>query len=143
MSHYCCKRCGQRYDDCTCVPLASPAMELTQPQKEELLLPKQSRIRPITPAKAIEAKSQAIPPEVFQVFDELIVRNLDLDGQAKVDQDEAVTMISNKLKIHRAAVFANKWMDVEEAYRQAGWTVEYDKPAYYEDFSAYYMFMTP
>lgn len=20
MSHYCCKRCGQRYDDCTCSP---------------------------------------------------------------------------------------------------------------------------
>ena len=98
---------------------------------------------PITPSEAIKAKTQAIPSEVFQVFDELIVRNLDLDGQAMVDQYEAVTMIAERMKIHRSVVFANNWMDVEEAYRQAGWLVEYDKPAYYENYKAYYMFTTP
>ena len=118
-------------------------MKLTQHQKEELLLPKQSRTGPITPAEATKAKTQAIPPEVFQVFNELITRNISLTGTAKVYQDEAVTMIASKLNIHRSVVFANKWMDVEEAYRQAGWLVEYDKPAYYENYKAYYMFTTP
>ena len=118
-------------------------MKLTQHQKEELLLPKQSSTSPITPAEAMKAKTQAILSEVFQVFDELITRNISLTGTAKGYQDEAVTMITSKLNIHRSVVFANKWMDVEEAYRQAGWLVEYDKPAYYENYEAYYMFTTP
>ena len=118
-------------------------MKLTQHQKEELLLPKQSRTWPITPAEAMKAKTQAIPPEVFEVFDELITRDISLTGTAMVDQDEAVTMIASKLNIHRSVVFANKWMDVEEAYRQLGWVVNYDKPAYYESYKAYYMFTTP
>lgn len=24
MSHYCCKLCGQRYDDCSCKPIYAP-----------------------------------------------------------------------------------------------------------------------
>ena len=111
--------------------------------KQELLLSKQSKPGPITPAEAMKAKTQAIPPEVFEVFDGLITRNISLTGTAKVDQDEAVTMIASKLNIHRGVVFANKWVDVEEAYRQAGWLVEYDKPAYDENYKAYYMFTTP
>ena len=98
---------------------------------------------PITPSEAIKAKTQAIPPEVFEVFDELITRNISLTGTAKVYQDEAVTMIASKLNIHRSVVFANKWMDVEEAYRQAGWTVNYEKPYWGDYFDAYYTFTIP
>ena len=98
---------------------------------------------PITPSEAIKAKTQAIPPEVFEVFDELITRDISLTGTAKVDQDEAVTMIASKLNIHRSVVFANKWMDVEEAYRQAGWTVNYEKPCWGDYFDAYYTFTIP
>lgn len=98
---------------------------------------------PITPAEAMKAKIRAIPAEVFEVFDELITRNINLTGTANVDQDEAVIMVANRLKIHRDAVFANKWMDVEETYRLTGWTVNYDKPAYYENYKAYYQFIAP
>ena len=37
-------------------------------------------------------------------------------------------------------VFKNKWLDVEEVYRKAGWKVEYDKPGYCEDYEAYFVF---
>lgn len=33
-----------------------------------------------------------------------------------------------------------KWLDIEDHYRKAGWKVTYDKPAYCENYDAYFKF---
>lgn len=42
--------------------------------------------------------------------------------------------------VERHQVFEKHWLDIETAYRQAGWEVEYDKPAYNETYGASWEF---
>ena len=101
---------------------------------------------PITPQDAMKQKRLSIPPEVFEAFDELITRNIDISGVAIVLQDDAIERVCHKLgittgtELTRGDVYKNGWMDVEEDYREAGWEVEYDRPAYYENYDAGYIF---
>lgn len=48
--------------------------------------------------------------------------------------------MSNRLAISTDEVYRRRLLDVEELYRASGWKVEYDKPAYCEDFEAYFKF---
>jgi hypothetical protein len=95
----------------------------------------------ITPDEAFSkaAEGQHIPNEVFEVFNELIVKNL-RDGKARIQQDEAVTMIEARMTVQRQDIYGNRWLDVEDAYRAQGWAVDYDKPAYNETHSATFTF---
>jgi hypothetical protein len=100
--------------------------------------------RAITPDEATEQAAAApnIPDPVFEVFNELIVKNL-RDGEAHVLQDDAVTAISGALTVERQDVLDNHWLDVEDAYRAQGWVVDYDKPGYNETYSAFFTFKRP
>jgi hypothetical protein len=42
--------------------------------------------------------------------------------------------------VSRQEVFDNQWLDIEDIYREAGWKVSYDKPAYNETYKAYFTF---
>lgn len=37
-------------------------------------------------------------------------------------------------------IFAEKWLDVEEIFRQVGWSVSYDNPAYNESYEPSWTF---
>jgi hypothetical protein len=41
----------------------------------------------------------------------------------------------------REDVFKNGWLNVEHLYETHGWKVEYDKPAYNEDYPATFKFI--
>ena len=129
MSHYCCKRCGQRYDDCYCKP---PTTTENKPMT-----------KPITPDEAIKSAKPDIPPEVFEVFNELIVKGMAADGVSRVRQHEAVMAVATKMMITRAEAFSRKLLAVEEHYRKAGWSVEYHKPPYYDASDPYFIFTKP
>lgn len=129
MSHYCCKRCGQRYDDCHCKPL-------TTTENKPML-------KPITPDEAIKSVKPDLPPEVFEVFNELIVKGMNSNGKSRVGQNEAVMAITIKLLITRTEAFSRKLLDVEDYYREAGWLVNYYKPSYYDDSDPYFIFEKP
>ena len=45
--------------------------------------------------------------------------------------------------VTRSTLFDNNWLDIEPIYRRAGWVVEYDKPAYCEDYPATFTFKLP
>lgn len=94
--------------------------------------------RPITPAEAASTKQAAIPPKVFDVFNELILEGLD-SGESTVYQKEVVKRLVKK-GLSSTEIFDNGWLNVEPIYRKAGWIVEYDKPAYNEDYEPTFKF---
>lgn len=104
-------------------------------------------IKPITPDEIGSKKKELIPDFVIQAFNTLIAKNWNT-RQAKVKQDGVIEQIifnyGEKFREMpddiRQKIFDNKWLDVEEIYRDAGWIVNYYRPAYCETFQAYYIF---
>jgi hypothetical protein len=92
---------------------------------------------PIKPSEI--DKQNVIPEQVFEVFNELITRNWD-GHQAVVSQNALVENIACALQLKRHEVFDRNLLEVEDAYRKAGWLVEYDKPAYNESYGAFFRF---
>lgn len=104
--------------------------------------PSMGPIKPITPAEVTSAKLSKIPDEVIKAFNDLIVT--EWDGYCSViRQDEIIALVTARLKVKRQTVFDNKWLDVEDIFRQAGWKVEYDKPGYNETYEATFTFSKP
>lgn len=102
-------------------------------------------VRPIGPVRPEEAEAlctEQIPETVFEVFNGLIAQNLQR-GEATVLQDDVLEQLQER-GFNRAEVFRQKWLDVEESYREAGWQVKYDRPVYWggENFKAYFQFST-
>lgn len=93
--------------------------------------------RPIKPNEIIANRN--IPCKVFDVFNELIAKNYD-HGQATVFQEDVVRLIKFKLKCTSKEIFDNGWLNIEDFYAKAGWTVIYDKPGYNEDYKANFVF---
>lgn len=94
---------------------------------------------PITPSEVVALKQTIIPDTVIDVFNELIAKGWN-GGQSRVMQDEAANLIASRLDIKRHEVFNNHYLDVEPIYKAAGWKVYYDKPAYCENYEAYFIF---
>lgn len=104
--------------------------------------PSTGPIKPITPNEVLSAKASKIPDEVIAEFNELIAN--DWNGhRSVVRQNEICTLVAKRLDVKRQTVFDNKWLDVEDIFRQAGWKVEYDKPGYNETYEATFTFSKP
>jgi hypothetical protein len=97
-------------------------------------------IRPVSPREAAEMQTEQIPDAVFGVFNELIAQNL-YHGRSTVLQKDVVERLVEQ-GMDRGKIFEKHWLDVEDSYREAGWSVKYDKPVYWggEDFDAYFEF---
>jgi len=96
--------------------------------------------KPLDPAKTHQAPP---PAEVLDSVNELIEENLRGREARVLQKDLEARMVSKGLAVEE--IYDKKWMDVEDIYRRAGWTVEYDRPIYYggEDFDAYFVFTKP
>lgn len=94
---------------------------------------------PIRPDEVTEAKTATIPEAVFQVFNELIARNW-TGHSAIVKQDDVVQVLVERHGMDRDEIFRQHLLDVEGSYRQLGWVVIYDKPAYNESGIATFTF---
>jgi hypothetical protein len=100
-------------------------------------------IQPITPDQVHEVRKKTIPSFVLQAFNELIVENMQANGISKVYQEDAICRM---LKIEKEIVDSNQifnmgWLNIECIYQDAGWKVEYDKPAYNETYRAFFTFI--
>jgi hypothetical protein len=107
----------------------------------------ESRVKPITPDDVKIIKKTQIPDVVIAVFNTLIVKNMTLNGSSTIKQDAIVKeicarMVDDTHTINEVCnrIFNEHWLDVEEIYRNAGWIVEYDKPAYCESYESYFIF---
>lgn len=97
-----------------------------------------ANVRPLSPKEVVEKKINSIPDAVFEAFNDLIAKDFN-SAYAIVKQKEVVKLLVEK-GLKEKDIYDNHWLDVEEVYRKAGWKVEYDKPAYNEDYDAYFEF---
>ncbi len=94
--------------------------------------------KPIRPADVGELKAENFPAEVFDAFNELIAAEF-VGNSATFRQDEVVKLMKSK-GLSSRDIFDKGWLNVEAAYTAVGWVVEYDKPAYNEDYPATFTF---
>lgn len=94
---------------------------------------------PIKPNEVAKRIAETLPDEVFEAFNELICENWSISG-ATVKQNAVVDRIVSKLNCERSYVFAKGYLNIEAAYKKAGWCVGYDKPGYNESYEAYFSF---
>lgn len=95
-------------------------------------------VKPISPKEAV-ASHENFPDEVIEAFNELIVKNM-RGGSSVVKQKDVVELIAKNMMISQHAVFEHGYLDIEAVFRQAGWVVIYDKPAYNENYEAHFTF---
>lgn len=90
---------------------------------------------PISPDEA--RRANPIPDAVYEAFNELIV---ECDGV--VYQEEVVERILLKMPEleNDRSIYKKGWLNVEDAYREKGWDVTYDKPGYNETYRPYFRF---
>ena len=105
-------------------------------------------MKPISPKDASLKAITKFPKEVIETFNELIIENLKVIGvtagvkkaTASFTQDTVVARICTKMDITRSEVFDNKYLDIEPLFEGEGWFVEYDKPAYNENYPSKFTF---
>jgi hypothetical protein len=93
---------------------------------------------PIRPDE-VSSRRSSLPDGVFDVFNQLIVDHFD-GVIARFTQDAAVKRLVDQLSVSRRTIFDRCYLDIEPAYREAGWTVLYDKPAYNETYEPTFTF---
>ena len=96
-------------------------------------------IEPISPSDV----KKIIPDFVVETVNKLIMEKWDGD-EAIILQDDIMDIVSSddpdNDKPSRQEVFDKRWLDFEDLYREKGWDVEYDKPAYNEFYKARFIF---
>ena len=106
----------------------------------------------ISPKQVAAKKAESFPGYVFDAFNELIAAKFTC-GSATVYQKDVIALILEKANagitdwqanegpnLTRAQIFSRGYLNVEEVYREQGWKVDYDKPAYNESYEASFEF---
>lgn len=86
--------------------------------------------KPKRPEDVGAAKADYIPAVVFDAFNAEIAERY--SGRSATVMQEAVVARLVAAGFKRSEIFGNGWLNVEEAYREAGWEVRYEKPGYNE-----------
>jgi hypothetical protein len=100
--------------------------------------------RPITPQEA-EAKGANFPDAVIETWNTLIQECL-VNRTSIVGQNEAILALMDAMGLEpgeRLRVYGLGWLNIESAYRDAGWVVHYDRPGFNESFEAFFTFEMP
>ena len=97
--------------------------------------------KPISPDEVATTKLKNIPDEVIEAFNEIIAQNFSRSCSNFKQKDVVKLIMIRLVAIDRQTIFDNGWLDVEDIYREAGWKVEYDKPAYNEDYEPNFTFI--
>jgi len=94
---------------------------------------------PISPADVAYTKNKYIPTEVIEAANELIALNF-TGGRAKFTLSELKNLTSSKFGIVK--ILKSEWFNIEELYQSQGWIVEFDSPAYNENYDSFFVFKT-
>lgn len=94
--------------------------------------------KPITPSEVGAAKAATFPAAVFDAFNAEIAAEC-VNGRALVKQ-AAVVARMKAAGLSSEDIDKKGWLNVEDAYRAAGWTVTYDKQGFNETGEAYFEF---
>lgn len=96
-------------------------------------------VKPITPGDIASTKLATFPEKVVECWNKLIAKHHD-GRSSTVSQGEAVRELAKVMGCTMQHAFTEGWLDIEELYRAAGWKVEYDRPAYNENYEATFTF---
>lgn len=98
--------------------------------------------KPIKPSEVAMKKKELIPDFVIGIINELIVKHWNYDTNTSIVEQNYIIqkILETKISLNRHDIFINNWLDIEDIYRAEGWDVIYVKPAYFEDFTAYFIF---
>ncbi len=98
------------------------------------------KVLPITPAEAESNKKIDIPDYVIESVNYLLSKNI-RKGQADFFQNDLIEEILKRApEITREDIFKDNMLDFEPLYKDSGWSVQYDKPGYNEDYEANFSF---
>jgi hypothetical protein len=100
---------------------------------------------PITPDEVnkqfSENKNNRIPPEVIEIFNELIVKHWNGE-KARFTQDAVVSEIMKKFKLNTSnKIFDENWLNIEAIFLTSGWLVSYFKKGVYDSLTSYFEFI--
>lgn len=96
-------------------------------------------IEPIRPSDV----NITIPDFVIVIVNEFIKKEWDGEEARILQKDivnEIVARYTGMEDITSQTIYRNHWLDFEGLYREAGWKVEYDKPAFNEFYEPIFVF---
>lgn len=101
--------------------------------------------KPLTPVEALSAKTGNIPAFVVEAANELLVKNLSLQGRATIKLPDLIDLAVAKAEqacagVSRQTMIENKWFDIEPLFRSAGWKVDFEKTSYADPHPSYFTF---
>jgi hypothetical protein len=101
-------------------------------------------MKPFSPDDALANKAGFIPDFVIRAFNNLLAKNYN-GGSITIKQDviieEIITLAAESvIKVTRQRIYDNKWLDIEQIYKESGWDVEYNRPSIGESFDTYFTF---
>ena len=90
-------------------------------------------VQPIKPEDIKTLKAEAIPEWIIESVNESIIKHWD-GSQALIKQSEIKGQYLGEEE------FDYSWLNFEAIFRDVGWAVNYNKPAYYERYEAFFTF---
>lgn len=98
-----------------------------------------TKVKAISPNELIAQKKEEFPSVVIEVVNELLKKKWD-GKEARIMQDDIVKGIIGRSSYSKDYIFDNHLLDFEDVYRDQGWSVMYDGPAYCETYDPYFLF---
>ena len=98
-------------------------------------------VKPLAPSEVTAAQVELFPDFVIETWNTVIAKNWS-GTESRILQDDIMRELiaASPMLITRGDVFARHWLDIEDVYRAEGWVVEYNNPAYNEDYPSYVVF---
>lgn len=97
----------------------------------------------LSPQEAIVRFKSEVPEPVMEAWNNLIVENLKVQGGKATSGftlEALASKITTAMNVSRDTAKDRGWFDLEDIFRDKGWKVEFDSPAYNESYTASYKF---
>lgn len=97
--------------------------------------------KPLSPkdVESAKAKTGVTIPQVIEAANELIAQRWD-GYEARFFLHELGARAREKLGWDKKKEFEDGDLDIEPIFRKAGWSVEFDRPGYNENYEAHFIF---
>lgn len=99
-------------------------------------------VKPFSPDEAVHNQAALIPDVVFTAVNLLLSKQA-LSSSITIRKPDLIDKIRELGGPDAGELCANKWLDVELAYRLQGWEVEYESPDWGSSGVGYYSFRRP
>jgi hypothetical protein len=96
-------------------------------------------VKPISPDEVATQKSKDLPDIVMETWNSMIAQKFS-NGKSEIHLKHIRDALAVATGETPFRVRELGYLDIEEIYREAGWSVVYDQPAYNETYDAFYIF---